>query len=132
MIKEKWMNNGYVEYTIRTTRKFNDHRKKAKEDQYLLDTLESFLLNENVLIYFDNDEIRCTLKDKERFYTDDEYCLKRDPKPTNFFTVWEIEREEWVTFYFRDVRRFIVREKNVLWLTDTNRLLSVRANVPKM
>lgn len=111
---EKWTSS-YATYEIVNKRKFDDHLGKSKDKSQLKEWLEILLLDRNVLIYFQNDEIRVTLKDIDQSKIPElpETCLQRDIDPKNFFTAWEIEKKKFVTFYYADIKKIVVRSEGI-------------------
>lgn len=131
MLEEIW-EDGYVRYNVIGGRKFNDNFGKVKDDEKLKEWLEILLSDRNVLIYFDKDEIRCTTKNLENIPELDKKYLERDQNKTNFFVVWEIEKKEFVTFYFRDVKSFVVKDDNMSYLNSYEFLFKFRSNKRKI
>ena len=126
MLRETF-NGEYVTYEIYNKRKFDDFRGRIKDDILLKEWLEILLLDRNVLIYFDCEEIRCTLKSIKNIPALTEEHLKRDSNASNFFTVYEIETKEFVTFHVYDVRKFIVRSEGVTELSSYENQVRFRA-----
>ena len=131
MLDENW-NEPFVTYTILDKRKFDDHKGRKKDNDLLKEWLEILLNDRNVLIYIGDDEIRATLKDIENIPSIPAVCLERDPDPSNFFTVWEIEKEKFVTFHYNDVKRFVVRSHGINELGSFENQLRFRSNKAKM
>lgn len=131
MIAENWK-EPFVTYTVVDKRKFNDHRGRKKDNALVKEWLEILLKDRKVLIYFGDDEIRATLKDIENIPSMPADCLERDPDPSNFFTVWEIEKEQFVTFHYSDVKRFVVRSHEINELGSYENQLRFRSDKAKM
>lgn len=131
MLEEIWQGD-YVRYNVFGGRKFNDNFGKVKDDQKLKEWLEILLSDRNVLIYFEKDEIRCTTKDLTDIPPLETKYLERDNNQENWFVVWEIEKKEFVTFYFRDVKSFVVRSDNLSYLNSYEFLFKFRSNKRKV
>jgi hypothetical protein len=131
MLEEIWEGD-YVRYNVFVGRKFDDNFGRVKDDEKLKEWIEILLLDRNVLIYFDKGEIRCTLKNIENIPELEKKYLERDQNKNNFFVVWEIEKKEFVTFYFRDVKSFVVRSENISDIGSHESLFRFRSNKRKI
>lgn len=131
MLNENW-NEPFVTYTVEDKRKFDDHNGRKKDDVLLKEWLEILLRDRKVLIYFGIDEIRATLKDIKNIPPIPPACLERDPNVDNFFTVWEIEKEKFVTFHYRDVKSFVTRTQGINELNSYENQLRFRRDKAKM
>lgn len=131
MLAENW-NEPYVTYTVVDKRKFDDHNGRKKDNALLKEWLEILLKDRKVLIYFGIDEIRATLKDIKNIPSMPPNCLERDPDASNFFTVWEIENEKFVTFHYTDVKSFVVRSHGINELGSYENQLRFRSDKAKM
>jgi hypothetical protein len=130
-MSENW-NPPYVSYEIINKRKFDDHMGKNKDKKNLKEWLEILLLDRNVLIYFQNDEIRVTLKGITEIPPLSGICLERDADSSNFFTAWEIEKNKFVVFHYSDVKKIVVRSEGITELGSYENQLKFRSDKSKI